>query len=53
MYKGYDLENNRYVGVKVSQTSAFKGEIAHYIVREYENHIKLEHENIAKLYEVI
>lgn len=53
VYRAYDLEENRYVALKVSQTSGLKSELAHYIVREYENHMKLDHPNIAKLISVL
>ena len=53
VYKAYDLDENKNVAIKMSSTIGIKQQLSHYIVREYENHIKLQHPNIAKLYQVV
>jgi serine/threonine protein kinase len=41
------------VAIKISSIADLNTNIEHYIVREYQNHLKLDHPNIAKLYEVV
>ena len=53
VYRAYDLDTDQFVALKYTSFKGVSQGVAHYVIREYENHKKLSHPNIAELYDVI